>query len=95
MLRAGPLADTRLVATPLAYMVRIACASPTYLASRGVPACPSELPEHDGLDWDGLAPPFAWRFHIDGQLRLYRPARYTTTTRSSGPRPLVQIMRAC
>lgn len=57
VLRAGPLADTRLVATPLAYMVRIACASPTYLASRGMPSCPSELPGHDGLDWDGLAPP--------------------------------------
>ncbi|MDH1142945.1 substrate binding domain-containing protein, partial [Pseudomonas mosselii] len=75
VLRAGPLADTRLVATPLAYMVRIACASPGYLASRGVPACPSELPGHDGLDWDGLAPPFAWRFAVDGQTRLYRPAR--------------------
>ncbi|MFG0630298.1 LysR family transcriptional regulator [Pseudomonas sp. xss_2] len=75
VLRAGPLADTRLVATPLAYMVRIACASPGYLANRGVPACPSELPEHDGLDWDGLAPPFAWRFAVDGQTRLYRPAR--------------------
>ncbi|BBR52991.1 MULTISPECIES: LysR family transcriptional regulator [Pseudomonas] len=75
VLRAGPLADTRLVATPLAYMVRIACASPAYLASRGVPACPSELPEHHGLDWDGLAPPFAWRFTVDGQARLYRPAR--------------------
>jgi DNA-binding transcriptional LysR family regulator len=30
-----------------------------------MPTCPSELPGHDGLDWDGLAPPFAWRF--DGQ----------------------------
>ncbi len=57
VLRASPLADTRLVATPLAYMVRIACASPTYLASHGVPPCPSELPEHHGLDWDGLPPP--------------------------------------
>ena len=75
VLRAGPLADTRLVATPLAYMVRIACASPAYLASRGMPSCPSELPGHDGLDWDGLAPPFAWRFNVAGQTRLYRPSR--------------------
>jgi len=75
VLRAGPLADTRLVATKLAHMVRIACASPAYLASRGMPSCPSELPGHDGLDWDGLAPPFAWRFAVDGQMRLYRPAR--------------------
>ncbi len=75
VLRAGPLADTRLVATPLAYMVRIACASPAYLQSRGIPTHPAQLVEHDGLDWDGLAPPFAWRFEQDGQLRLQRPRR--------------------
>ncbi len=57
VLRAGQLADTRLVATPLASMVRIACASPDYLRRRGVPSEPSQLIEHDGLDWDGLAPP--------------------------------------
>ncbi|MDZ3990510.1 HTH-type transcriptional regulator DmlR [Pseudomonas sp. Teo4] len=45
VLRAGPLADTRLVATPLAYMVRIACASPPTwpaVACRLAPAsCPA------------------------------------------------------
>ncbi len=83
VLRAGTLADTRLVATPLAKMVRIACASPAYLASRGVPGCPSELPQHDGLDWDGLAPPFAWRFTVNGQQRLYRPARLRMTANNA------------
>jgi DNA-binding transcriptional LysR family regulator len=75
VLRAGLMADTRLVATPLASMVRIACASPEYLQRRGVPADPQQLSEHDGLDWEGLAPPFAWRFERDGQLHLHRPAR--------------------
>ncbi|MFH0020793.1 LysR family transcriptional regulator [Pseudomonas fluorescens] len=75
VLRAGQLADTRLVATPLASIVRIACASPDYLKRRGVPSHPAQLNEHDGLDWDGLAPPFAWRFQLDGQLQLHRPAR--------------------
>ncbi|CEL30535.1 HTH-type transcriptional regulator DmlR [Pseudomonas fluorescens] len=75
VLRAGQLADTRLVATPLASMVRIACASPDYLKRRGVPNHPAQLSEHDGLDWDGLAPPFAWRFEQDGQMQLHRPAR--------------------
>lgn len=75
VLRAGQLADTRLVATPLASIVRIACASPDYLKRRGVPNHPAQLNEHDGLDWDGLAPPFAWRFQLDGQLQLHRPAR--------------------
>jgi len=75
VLRAGQMADTRLVATPLARMVRIACASPAYLKLRGVPAEPAQLIEHDGLDWDGLAPPFAWRFEQHGQMQLQRPAR--------------------
>ena len=75
VLRAGQLADTRMVATPLANMVRIACASPDYLKRRGTPQHPSELVDHDGLDWDGLTPPFAWRFEQDGQMQLYRPQR--------------------
>ncbi|HEX4548017.1 LysR family transcriptional regulator [Pseudomonas sp.] len=75
VLRAGQMADTRLVATPLASMVRIACASPDYLKRRGTPSHPGQLSEHDGLDWEGLAPPFAWRFELDGQLQLHRPSR--------------------
>ncbi|WP_095107494.1 LysR family transcriptional regulator [Pseudomonas sp. Irchel 3E20] len=75
VLRAGLMADTRLVATPLASMVRIACASPAYLKRRGTPTHPGELGDHDGLDWDGLAPPFAWRFTVDGQQQAHRPQR--------------------
>lgn len=75
VLRIGPLADTRLVATPLAPMVRIVCASPAYLERRGVPLTPEQLPEHDGLDWDALAPPHAWRFEQNGRSQLLRPGR--------------------
>ena len=75
VLRIGPLADTRLVATPLAPMVRIVCASPAYLERRGVPLIPEQLPEHDGLDWDALAPPHAWRFERNGRSQLLRPGR--------------------
>ncbi|WP_372867095.1 substrate binding domain-containing protein, partial [Pseudomonas sp.] len=75
VLRIGPLADTRLVATALSPLVRVVCASPDYLARHGVPRAPSELLEHDGLDWDSLAPPYAWRFDIDGKLQICRPKR--------------------
>jgi DNA-binding transcriptional LysR family regulator len=75
VLRIGPLADTRLVATALAPLVRIVCASPDYLARHGVPRAPSELLGHDGLDWDSLAPPYAWRFDVDGKLQICRPKR--------------------
>lgn len=75
VLRAGNIVDTRLVATQLASIVRIACASPEYLKSHGTPTHPRELSEHHGLDWDGLAPASAWRFALDGQMVSYRPKR--------------------
>lgn len=83
VLRIGPLADSRLVATPLAPMRRIACASPEYLRRRGTPTDPGHLPEHDGLDWDALSPPYAWRFEVDGQSRLIRPGRLRMTANNA------------
>jgi DNA-binding transcriptional LysR family regulator len=83
VLRIGPLADTRLVATALSPLVRVACASPDYLARYGMPRSPSELPQHHGLDWDSLAPPYAWRFEQDGKLNLYRPQRLRMTANNA------------
>src|SRR3546814_12356216 len=36
--------------------------------------CSSDL-DHDGLDWDALAPPHAWRFERGGRPQLLRPGR--------------------
>ncbi|SDH57980.1 DNA-binding transcriptional regulator, LysR family [Pseudomonas benzenivorans] len=83
VLRIGPLADTRLVATALAPLVRVACASPDYLARHGMPRSPSELIEHHGLDWDSLAPPYAWRFEQDGKLQVCRPQRLRLTANNA------------
>lgn len=83
VLRIGPLADTRLVATALSPLVRVVCASPDYLARRGMPRTPSELVEHDGLDWDSLAPPYAWRFEQEGKLSLYRPKHLRMTANNA------------
>ncbi|MBT8765307.1 LysR family transcriptional regulator [Pseudomonas boanensis] len=83
VLRIGPLADTRLVATPLAPLVRVLCASPDYLKRRGIPRSVRELPEHDGLDWDALAPPYAWRFEVDGRLQSIRPGRMRMTANNA------------
>ena len=75
VLRIGAPANTRAVATLLAPMVRVACASPEYLRRRGTPQRPDQLPGHDGVDWDPLAPAHSWRFEQDGQRRHWRPGR--------------------
>ncbi|MDF3936086.1 LysR family transcriptional regulator [Pseudomonas citronellolis] len=80
VLRIGPLPDSRLVGTLLAPMRRIVCASPDYLARHGRPTSPRQLPEHVGLDWEGLAPPLVWRFAVDGRLQHLRPRRLRLTT---------------
>jgi DNA-binding transcriptional LysR family regulator len=39
--------------------------------------------EHDGLDWDSLAPPYAWRFEVDGKLQICRPKRLRMTANNA------------
>lgn len=80
VIRIGSINDSRLVATPLASMMRIACASPAYLRQRGTPLSPKELIQHDGLDWDTLGPAYAWRFSLEGKLQLCRPGRLRMTS---------------
>ncbi|WP_437880495.1 LysR family transcriptional regulator [Pseudomonas sp. LRF_L74] len=80
VIRIGSPAGGRAIATPLASMSRIACASPDYLRLRGTPLSPLELAEHDGLDWDNLSPTHAWRFDVDGRLQLCRPRRLRMTS---------------
>ena len=44
--RVGDLPDSTLVATPLGYVRRIVCASPSYLAARGTPQHPEDVAAH-------------------------------------------------
>jgi DNA-binding transcriptional LysR family regulator len=47
--RIGDLADSNLVARKIATNRRVLCASPAYLAKRGMPATPDELAAHECL----------------------------------------------
>lgn len=69
MLRIGEVDDTSLIAHPLAPYRLIACASPDYLARRGVPRTPSELERHDCLAYAYWSPsmPCRWLFARDGR----------------------------
>lgn len=60
--RIGALEDSSLVARRLAPMRRVACASPGYLKSRGVPASPDDLKAHDCLCYINVSLAHEWRF---------------------------------
>ena len=54
-LRIGHLADSALIATRVGTVRRVICASPAYLARRGVPRVPEDLAQHDGISFQGFA----------------------------------------
>lgn len=56
---------TGLIARDLATLPLITCASPEYLARRGIPRIPSDLADHDCLI-DGGAREATWRFRMPG-----------------------------
>lgn len=62
-LRAGPLADSGLVARRIADARRVICASPSYLEKRGTPTRPADLPNHNCILIAGLPHLARWAFY--------------------------------
>jgi DNA-binding transcriptional LysR family regulator len=61
-LRFGPLADSSLKAVRCGTIREVLCASPTYLAARGVPRSVQELATHDCVTFLALMQPDSWEF---------------------------------
>ncbi|MCQ4163648.1 LysR family transcriptional regulator [Tahibacter harae] len=62
-LRYGHPVDSSLIALPLAQLLRVACAAPDYIARRGLPLQPQELPAHDTVCYmRQQRPADRWRF---------------------------------
>ena len=60
--RIGALTDSSLVARRLATTSMVVCAAPSYLAERGEPEVPEDLPAHDCLLYSYLSTANVWRF---------------------------------
>ena len=60
--RLGTLPDSALVATRIALIRRVLCASPGYLQARGVPQKPEDLAAHDCITYVGYAAADLWEF---------------------------------
>jgi DNA-binding transcriptional LysR family regulator len=79
--RIGALADSSLIATRVGAIRQVSCASPAYLATRGVPSAPPELSGHDCISFMMLSPPDIWRFGgAKPQLRVTVNPRLVVNT---------------
>lgn len=72
-LRIGHLADSALIATRVGAVRRVICASPDYLARRGVPLQPDDLAGHDGISFQGFATAPEWRYRRDSAAFRVEP----------------------
>lgn len=75
IIRIGELADSGIVAWPLAPYRLIACAAPSYIARHGMPQTPSELQRHACLVYGYWSAdmPCRWIFHKAGKAEEVRP----------------------
>jgi DNA-binding transcriptional LysR family regulator len=73
-LRIGELPDSTLMASRVGTVRTLVCASPAYLAQRGVPAGPAALATHDCISFDVLESRRAWVFG-DGKSSTAVPVR--------------------
>lgn len=71
-LRIGKLPDSTLMASQVGTVRTVVCASPAYLAQRGVPAGPEALAAHDCIGFDVLESRRAWVFG-DGKSTVSVP----------------------
>lgn len=72
-LRIGHLVDSALIATRVGTVRRVVCASPDYLANRGVPRQPEDLARHDGISFQGFATAPEVRYRGDGTAFTIEP----------------------
>jgi DNA-binding transcriptional LysR family regulator len=71
-IRIGELPDSALVARPIAPNRKLICASPSYLAERGIPQHPTELLDHDGLLYTYRESNGTWQLPVDGEMQSFR-----------------------
>lgn len=82
-LRIGALADSGLIARRLGTVRWITCASPAYLARRGVPASPADLAGHCCIGFDRMHTATTWDFAgPDGAITVKITPRLSVNTAS-------------
>lgn len=72
-IRLGGLADSSLHALKVGEFGFVTCASPGYLARKGVPLRPEDLADHDGVVFGQITEP-GWTYHDGGRSLGVKPA---------------------
>jgi DNA-binding transcriptional LysR family regulator len=75
--RIGALADSALIAVPVARVRRIVVASPEYLAAQGTPEEPADLRTHRIISFEGVDATREWRFGAEGRSAVAVAPRLT------------------
>jgi len=78
--RISQLPDSSMVAKRITDIRHVVCASPAYLAARGVPRHPADLANHDCISGKPLATPDLWSFRLGKSLKSFTIHRRLATT---------------
>ncbi|WP_395018595.1 LysR family transcriptional regulator [Dongia sp.] len=78
--RISELPDSSMMATRIATIRPVICASPAYLSAHGMPRHPEELADHDCIMRSRLPTPDAWPFRVDGTVRMVPVRRRLVVT---------------
>ena len=79
--RIGALPDSGLMATRLGSVGWITCASPAYLAARGMPEAPRDLARHDCIGFERSQVDSSWSFAApDGPHQVAISSRFSVNT---------------
>jgi DNA-binding transcriptional LysR family regulator len=79
--RIGALPDSSLIATQVGTIRHVTCASPAYLAERGVPSSPRELADHDCISFTALSSADRWVYV--GKRIVVRPRLAVNTAEAA------------
>lgn len=80
-LRIGPLPDSSLVATRVGAVRHVVCASPQYLAVKGIPSEPADIARHSVISFDSISAASTWTFRIDDEdTPVFFRSRFSVNT---------------
>lgn len=90
-IRIGALPDSTMRAIRVGQVRRVLCASPDYLARRGIPQTPEDLLQHQIIAASSISPTVEWKFGDDDSNKAVRiKPRLTVTSNDAAIAAAVQ-----